>query len=60
MALKMFFAAFICTALLAWSGLVDGRRVTGPANCSVVSIFPRAVLSPKPLGPTSQIRAGSG
>jgi hypothetical protein len=52
MALKNVFAAIICTALLAWSGLSVADEYRPDEFLSLD--LSKAVLSPKPLGPASE------
>jgi hypothetical protein len=56
MVLKNVFAAFVCTMLLAWSGLsiADEYR---PDEFLGLDLS-RAALSPKPLGPPAQFAPG--
>ena len=58
MVLKNVFAGIICTMLLVSSGLsmADEYR---PDEFLGLDLS-KAVLSPKPLGPPTRIRAGSG
>jgi hypothetical protein len=56
MVLKNVFAAILCAALLAWSGLSVADEYRPDAYLGLD--LSRAVLSPKPLGPATQFVPG--